>query len=324
MNDKKDFKIIFMGTPDFAAESLKVLHENAFNVVAVITAPDKPAGRGRKIRESAVKKYALQNDLTVLQPTNLKNKDFIESLKFLNVDLQVVVAFRMLPECVWAMPPQGTVNLHASLLPQYRGAAPINHAIINGETKTGVTTFFIEKEIDTGNIIAQKETEILPDEDAGKLHDKLMLVGGQLILETVTDIMNNTVKAIPQKELTGNESLKSAPKIFKSDCKINWQQPAEKIYNFIRGLSPYPAAWTEITDKNGNSLTLKIYKTEKVSETHSHNSGTLISDNKNYLKIACVDAYLTVKELQLQGKKRMNIKDLLNGFDISGFEIRDC
>jgi len=323
MKNKKDFRIIFMGTPDFARETLKVLHENGFNIVAVITAPDKPAGRGRKIRESSVKKYALQNNLTVLQPTNLKNKDFTESLKSLKADLQVVVAFRMLPEIVWAMPTYGTANLHASLLPQYRGAAPINHAIINGETKTGVTTFFIEKEIDTGNIIAQKELDILPDDDAGTLHDKLMLVGGQLMLETVTDIMNKTVKTIPQKKLRGNEPLKTAPKIFKADCKINWQQPAAEIYNFIRGLSPYPAAWTEIADKNGNSLMLKIYKTEKIPESHSHNPGMLISDNKNYLKIASSDAYLNIKELQLQGKKRMSVKDLLNGFDVSGFGITE-
>ena len=321
---KKDFKIIFMGTPDFAVESLKVLYENGFNIVGVITAPDKPAGRGKKIQMSAVKKYALENNLRLLQPTNLKNALFLSQLTDIQADLQIVVAFRMLPEAVWAMPKYGTINLHASLLPQYRGAAPINHAIINGETKTGVTTFFIEKEIDTGNIIFQEEVPVLPDENAGQLHDKLMITGGKLIKKTVEIVINKEISAVSQNKLISNAGeIKPAPKIFKDDCKINWYNNTEIVYNFIRGLSPYPAAWTEIADKNGKHFTLKIYKTEKISETHSHNPGMLISDNKNYLKIASSDAYLNIKELQLQGKKRMSVKDLLNGFDVSGFGITE-
>lgn len=316
MNNKKDFKIIFAGTPDFAVESLKVLHESGYNIIAVMTAPDKPAGRGRKLQQSAVKKYALQNNLNILQPANLKNEVFISELKSLNADLQVVVAFRMLPEVVWSMPKNGTINLHASLLPQYRGAAPINHAIINGETETGVTTFFIEKEIDTGNIIAQKEVEILPDENAGKLHDKLMETGGQLIAETVEAIMNGTVKAISQKEFAENETLKSAPKIFKDDCKINWQQSVKKLHDFIRGLSPYPAAWTIITNVEDKPLTLKIYKAIPEPEKHTYDSGKILSDNKSFLKIAVKDGFINISELQIQGKKRMSVKDLLNGFDI--------
>ncbi len=313
-----------MGTPDFAVESLKVLYENGFNIVGVITAPDKPAGRGKKIQMSAVKKYALENNLRLLQPTNLKNALFLSQLTDIQADLQIVVAFRMLPEAVWAMPKYGTINLHASLLPQYRGAAPINHAIINGETKTGVTTFFIEKEIDTGNIIFQEEVPVLPDENAGQLHDKLMIIGGKLIKKTVEALINKEISAVSQNKLISNAGeIKSAPKIFKDDCKINWHNKTQTVYNFIRGLSPYPAAWTEIADKNGKHFTLKIYKTEKISETHSHNPGTLISDNKTFIKITTSDAYINISELQLQGKKRMNIKDLLNGFDISGFVIVD-
>ncbi len=320
MKHKENFRIIFMGTPDFATESLKILTENNYHIVAVITAPDKPAGRGRKLQQSSVKKYALEKGLKILQPTNLKNETFISELKKLKADLQIVVAFRMLPEIVWAMPKYGTINLHASLLPQYRGAAPINHAIINGETITGVTTFFIEKEIDTGNIIAQKKVKILPDENAGKLHDKLMFTGAQLILQTVDDIINDRVKPIPQKKLSEGEILKPAPKIFKEDCIINWQNPAEKIYNFIRGLSPYPAAMTKIR-KGDKTYILKIFKTEVIKENHNHKIGKIISDNKNYLKIATKDAFIDIKELQLQGKKRMKVKDLLNGFDIEGVEV---
>lgn len=310
-----------MGTPDFAVESLKILYEKGVKILAVVTAPDKPAGRGRKIRESAVKKYALSEGLKVLQPHNLKSDDFIAELKNLNADLYVVVAFRMLPEVVWNMPKYGTVNLHASLLPQYRGAAPINHAVINGETKTGVTTFFIEKEIDTGNIIAQKEVEILPDETAGELHDKLMLVGGELILKTVTDIMNKAVNPIPQSELAANTEIKPAPKIFKDDCKIEWNRRTDKIYNFIRGLSPYPAAWT-ILENSQKTLILKIFRADKITEKHSLIPGEIVSNNKNYLKIAAADGFLDVKELQLQGKKPMRVNDLLNGFDISAYKIK--
>ncbi len=320
--NKKDFKIIFMGTPDFAVESLRMLYDSGFNIVAVITSPDKPAGRGRKIQESAVKKFAFEKNLPILQPLNLKADHFTSELKSLRADLQIVVAFRMLPEIVWAMPEYGTINLHASLLPQYRGAAPINHAIINGETRTGVTTFFIEKEIDTGNIIFQEEVDILPNETAGELHDKLMKIGGELIVKTVNAVIQNKIKIIPQKKIiTENTEIKAAPKIFKDDCKINWNQPSDKIYNFIRGLSPYPTAMTMISDNR--QFILKIFKAEKQIENHSLPGGKIISDDKTYLKISTVDGYISIKELQLQGKKRMNIKEFLNGFNISNYRIMD-
>ncbi|NPA44371.1 MAG: methionyl-tRNA formyltransferase, partial [Chlorobi bacterium] len=315
---KDNFRIVFMGTPDFAVESLKSLYKNGFNIVGVITAPDKPAGRGKKIQSSAVKKYALEKNLNILQPTNLKNEQFISELKDLKADLQVVVAFRMLPEVVWAMPKFGTINLHASLLPNYRGAAPINHAIINGETKTGVTTFFIEKEIDTGMIIFQEEVEILPTENAGQLHDKLMNIGGKLIIKTVDAIIKGEVKAIPQKQIPVSE-IKSANKIFKDFCEINWKKDNKTIYNFIRGLSPYPAAWTKISSSDGKVLTLKIFASEMIFEKHNLEVGKIISDNKTYIKISTSEGYINILELQLQGKKRMPIKDLLNGFDIIDF-----
>ncbi|MCF6184291.1 MAG: methionyl-tRNA formyltransferase [Bacteroidales bacterium] len=318
--NKQNFRIIFMGTPDFATESLRMLHTKGFNIVSVITAPDKPAGRGRKLQESAVKKYAVANNIHILQPTNLKSETFIKELENLKADLQVVVAFRMLPETVWSMPKFGTVNLHASLLPQYRGAAPINHAIINGENKTGVTTFFIEKEIDTGNIIFKKEIEILPDENAEELHNKLMTIGGKLIIKTVEAIMNNTVKIISQKELLKDaEIIKPAPKIFKNDCEINWGNSTNQIYNFIRGLSPYPAAYTNIA--NEKHFILKIFKAERNIEKHTFKSGNIISDNKSFIRITTADGYIDIKELQLQGKKRMQVKEFLNGFDISGYQI---
>ena len=320
---KERFRIIFMGTPDFAVESLKALYENNFNIVAVITAVDKPAGRGRKIQESAVKKYAFQNNIKILQPTNLKNEQFIKELKSLKADLQVVVAFRMLPEAVWSMPEFGTINLHASLLPDYRGAAPINHAIINGENITGLTTFFIEKEIDAGNIIFQKEVNILPDETAGELHDKLMSIGGVLIVKTVETIINKEVKAISQKQfLTDSDHLKPANKIFKENCEINWDQSVDTIYNFIRGLSPYPAAWTKMvkigTDK---MITVKVFLTEKSSERGNSLPGSIISDNKTYINIAAKDGFINLKKIQIQGKKQMNVNELLNGFDISKYKI---
>ncbi|MCF6365656.1 MAG: methionyl-tRNA formyltransferase [Bacteroidales bacterium] len=315
---KKDFRIIFMGTPDFAVESLKSLYKNHFNIVAVITAPDKPAGRGKKIQTSAVKKYAEENNLLILQPVNLKNEQFIKELQELKADLQIVVAFRMLPEVVWAMPEFGTINIHASLLPDYRGAAPINHAIINGETKTGVTSFFIEREIDTGKIIFQKEVKILPNENAGQLHDKLMTAGGKLIVKTVNAIINKTVNPVSQKTVNISE-IKPANKIFKQDCEINFNQNTVDVYNFIRGLSPYPAAWTKLTDKNGKNITLKIFATEMIIENHSNKAGKIISDNKTYIKIATPNGYINIADLQLQGKKRMPVKDLLNGFDISEY-----
>ncbi len=318
--DKEKFRIIFMGTPDFAVESLKSLHENNFNIVGVVTAPDRPAGRGKKLKASAVKNYALKNNLNILQPTNLKDKSFIEELKLLKADLQVVVAFRMLPEIVWAMPKHKTINLHASLLPDYRGAAPINHAIINGETKTGITSFFIEKKIDTGKIIFQEEVNISDNENAGQLHDKLMYKGGNLIIKTVEAIINNKFNATEQKKIS-EQKIKTANKIFKEDCEINWQQDTKTIYNFIRGLSPYPAAWSKITNKNNRTLTLKIFDCDKNFDDNFKIPSKLLSDNKKYLKISTANGYINILELQLQGKKRMSVKDLLNGFDISDYKI---
>lgn len=319
---KEKFRIIFMGTPDFAVESLKALYKNNFNIVAVITAVDKPAGRGRKIQESAVKKYAFQNNIKVLQPTNLKNEQFIKELKSLKADLQVVVAFRMLPEAVWSMPEFGTINLHASLLPNYRGAAPINHAIINGENITGLTTFFIEKEIDTGNIIFQREVNILPDETAGELHDKLMFIGGSLIVKTVETLINKEVIARSQKDFSkDSDHLKPANKIFKENCEINWTQSVNKVFNFIRGLSPYPTAWTKMVKIGSeDTITVKIFLTEKVSERHHFLPGSIISDNKTYINIATKDGFLNLTRIQIQGKRQMNIKELLNGFDITKFK----
>ncbi|MCD4795214.1 MAG: methionyl-tRNA formyltransferase [Bacteroidales bacterium] len=322
-NKTKDkFRIIFMGTPDFAVESLKSLQENGFNIIGVITAPDKPAGRGKKLQASAVKKYATENNLALLQPANLKNEQFIEDLKALKADLNVVVAFRMLPEVVWDMPEFGTINLHASLLPNYRGAAPINHAIINGESITGVTTFFIEKKIDTGNIIFQEKVNILPNETAGELHDKLMFVGGELIVKTVETIIKNEVNAISQKQFSKEtDNLKPANKIFKENCKINWDQSIDKVYNFIRGLSPYPTAWTKMVNIGSKDIiSVKIFLTEKISDEHNFLPGSIISDNKNFIKIATRDGYISLKALQIQGKKQMNVKELLNGFDISKFQ----
>lgn len=304
----KDLRIVFMGTPDFAVTILKNLIDNKYNVVGVITAVDKPAGRGRKLNQSAVKKYALEQDLPVLQPKNLKNKKFLDNLKDLNVDLQIIVAFRMLPKLVWAMPKYGTFNLHASLLPEYRGAAPINWAIINGETKTGVTTFFIDDKIDTGEIILQKEIEIKEDEIVGELHDKLMYLGADLVLKTVDLITDGNVTTIKQPEL----EEKPAHKLFPHNCKINWSLPLNDIYNHIRGLNPYPAAWTTI--KNGEQeITAKIYKVTKEFEEHNFNAGKIIASKKE-LKIAVKDGYLIINEIKLSGKKKMDIISLLNGF----------
>lgn len=317
-----NFRIIFMGTPDFAVDSLKKLIETGFNIVAVITAPDKPAGRGRNLKQSPVKKFALTNNLKILQPKNLKSVQFINKLKTLKADLQIVVAFRMLPEKVWAMPKYGTINLHASLLPDYRGAAPINHAIINGETKTGITTFFIEKQIDTGEIIYRKEVDIFPEETAGKLHDKLMTEGAELIVKTVNAIISNNYTKIKQEKLIKNKNPKKAPKIFKEDCKINWSNNANNIHNFIRGLNPYPTAWTEmINTKTGKKLTCKIFTVEKINENHNYNFGKIISNSKNELKISVKNGFISILSLQLAGKKRMKTKEFLNGFDISKYEI---
>lgn len=313
--DKSNLRIIYMGTPDFAVEPLKLLVENKYNVVGVVTNPDKPAGRGQKLQESAVKKYAASQNLTILQPEKFRDEEFLKELKKLNADLQIVVAFKMLPEVVWNMPRIGTFNLHASLLPQYRGAAPINWAIINGEIKTGVTTFFLKHEIDTGNIIFQEEVEINESDDAGSIHDKLMYKGADLVLKTVDAILKNNYPQLNQNDLIDSEiSIKNAPKIFKDDCKINWNQDVNTIHNLIRGLSPYPAAWSEISKINDESVQLKIYKSTKEISNHNNPIGKIISDEKSFLKIAVNGGFIHLTEIQLAGKKRLHIQDFLRGF----------
>ena len=304
----RDIRIVFMGTPEFAVTILKNILDKEYKVVGVITAPDKPAGRGRKVHQSAVKKFAVENNLTILQPTNLKNEDFLKELKDLNANLQVVVAFRMLPESVWKMPKYGTFNLHASLLPEYRGAAPINWAIINGETKTGVTTFFIDEKIDTGEVIFQEECNIKPDESAGELHDKLMHLGADLVTKTIGKIQENNIKTKPQP----NREHKHAPKIFKDTCNINWDDKLVSIYNKVRGLSPYPVAWTTLY--NGDQkIEMKIYKAKMLVEKHELNIGTVIPSKKE-LKIAAKKGFLIIDELQISGKRKMDVKSFLNGF----------
>jgi methionyl-tRNA formyltransferase len=304
-----DLRILFMGTPDFAVTTLKALIDNKYNVAGVITAPDKPAGRGRKLNESAVKQYAKSKGLHILQPTNLKDDHFIKDLKALNANLHIVVAFRMLPKVVWQMPKYGTFNLHASLLPNYRGAAPINWAIINGETKTGVSTFFIDDKIDTGEMILQKEIKIDSEENAGSLHDKLMAIGSDLVLETVALIEKGNVKTSPQKE---NEANKTAYKLNKDNCKIDWTDSIDNIYNKIRGLSPYPAAWCTLVN-GSDELDIKIYRAKKEITTHSLDIGTIVSTKKE-LKVATKNGYLIIEDIKLPGKKMMDIKSLLNGY----------
>lgn len=304
----KKLRIIFMGTPDFAVDSLKALVESNYNIVGIITAPDKPAGRGRKINESPVKQYALKNDLNILQPINLKSPEFLVALKNLNADLQIVVAFRMLPKQVWAMPRLGTFNLHASLLPDYRGAAPINWAIINGESKTGVTTFFINEKIDTGAILLQEEVEISKTANAGKLHDQLMKKGTKLVLETVDLIQKNNFKLHEQT----SKELNQAPKLNKENCKIDWTDTLDNTYNKIRGLDPYPAAWT-ILNNNNENIDIKIYKVEKIENPHSLIIGTIVSDKKQ-IKVAVKNGYINILELKLAGKRKMDVKSLLNGY----------
>lgn len=303
-----DLRIVFMGTPDFAVGVLKSLLDQKLNVVGVITAPDKPKGRGRKLSQSAVKRFAVEKQLTVLQPKNLKNEDFLNKLKLLHANLQIVVAFRMLPKAVWQLPELGTFNLHASLLPEYRGAAPINWAIINGETKTGVTTFFIDEKIDTGEIILQDEIEIESTDTAGDLHDKLMKIGSQLVIKTVKLIQKGKVKTIQQP----TKDEKPAPKIYKETCKIDWNQSLDIIYNKIRGLSPYPSSWS-ILDNNADQIEVKIYRASKISDHHHFSIGTIIT-SKSELKIAVKEGYISIHEIQLPGKRKMNVKDLLNGY----------
>ena len=312
--DKSQLRIVYMGTPDFAVAPLKKLIEEDYNIVGVVTNPDKPAGRGQKIKESPVKIYARQKNLTILQPEKFKDKQFLRDLKNLHADLQIVVAFRMLPEIVWSMPPKGTFNLHASLLPDYRGAAPINHAIINGEEKTGVTTFFLTHEIDTGNIILQEEVPVYENDTAGDLHDRLMLAGADLVAKTVDAIFSDSYHLKKQNELiTPNQTLKTAPKIFKNDCIINWNDTVNNIHNFIRGLSPYPGAWTEISKKN-QSIQLKIFESQKEPVSHQFSPGEIITDSKTFIKVACNNGMINITQLQQSGKKRLKITDFLRGF----------
>ncbi len=308
-----DVRIVFMGTPDFAVGILKSLLDHKFNVVGVITAPDKPKGRGRKLNQSAVKIFAVAQQLIVLQPNNLKSTDFIEKLSELNANLQIVVAFRMLPKVVWQLPSLGTFNLHASLLPDYRGAAPINWAIINGETKTGVTTFFIDEKIDTGQIILQDAIDIDINDTAGDLHDKLMKIGSQLVIKTVNLIQQGNVKTIKQP----TKEEKPAPKIYKETCKIDWSEPIDTLYNKIRGLSPYPASWTIIDNQNEN-IEAKIYSASKILEEHQYSIGSIIT-TKTELKIAVKEGFILINEMQLPGKRKMNIKDLLNGYAFNAY-----
>lgn len=306
-----------MGTPQFAVESLDILIKNNFNVVGVVTAPDKPAGRGQQLHQSAVKKFAIENNLKLLQPEKLKDENFITELAALKADLQIVVAFRMLPEVVWNMPKMGTYNLHASLLPKYRGAAPINRAIINGENETGVTTFKLKHEVDTGNILFQEKVKIDENDCAGDLHDKLMLVGARLILKTVKEIEKDYKGEKPVNFIHQNNSEAShAPKIFKEDCKINWNNPVAEIHNLVRGLSPQPTAFCEIINGNSPVQNLKIFKTKIEVLNHPNTNGLLSTDNSTYLKVYCTGGAIEIAELQLEGKKRMAVKEFLRGYKI--------
>jgi len=300
-----------MGTPEFAVASLDALVRAEFNIVGVVTALDKPAGRGMKLSESAVKKYAVEKGLRILQPEKLKNPSFLEELRSLHADVQVVVAFRMLPEVVWNMPPLGTINVHASLLPQYRGAAPINWTIINGEKETGVTTFKLQHEIDTGNILLQEKIKIGDDETAGELHDRMKIIGAELLVKTIKGLMDGMVKEISQSESVNPkfEILHHAPKIFTETCKIDWSKTVDEIYNLIRGLSPYPAAFTYLNNK-----ILKIYHAKKEFEVNAFDNGSVHTDGKTFLKFACSDGFIHVTDIQLEGKKRINVEDFLRGW----------
>jgi methionyl-tRNA formyltransferase len=326
---KENLRIVFLGTPDFAVASLEALVNAGYNIVGVITAPDKPAGRGMKPQQSAVKKYGVEKELKILQPDKLKNAEFLQELRSLNADLQVVVAFRMLPEVVWYMPPMGTINVHGSLLPQYRGAAPINWAIINGEKETGVTTFKLKHEIDTGDILLQQKIPIGEEETAGELHDRMKDIGAQLLVRTVEGLADGSLKETPQASIVNGQSsieapqdspftihhspLKHAPKIFTDTCKIDWKKPVDEVYNLIRGLSPYPAAFTTLEGK-----TLKIFRAKKELVQPKIAAGSFETDKKNFLKFACLDGFIQAEEIQLEGKKKMSIEDFLRGYRFAG------
>ena len=313
--EKKDLRIVYMGTPEFAVESLKRLVEGGYNIVGVITMPDKPMGRhGSVLQPSPVKQYAVSQGLKVLQPEKLKDESFVAELRELKADLQIVVAFRMLPEVVWNMPRLGTFNLHASLLPQYRGAAPINWAVINGETETGITTFFLKHEIDTGEIIDQVRVPIADTDNVGDVYERLKNLGGDLVVKTVDSILDGSVKTVPQDKLAEGEVLRPAPKIFKETCRIDWSKGVKQIYDFVRGLSPYPAAWTELCQGSTAPQVLKIYETDKIFAEHSFEPGTVVTDKKTYFRIAVTDGYINIRSLQLAGKKRMGVADFLRGY----------
>jgi methionyl-tRNA formyltransferase len=324
MKARETFRIVFMGTPAFAVKSLEILHSAGYLVAAVVTAPDKPAGRGLKPRPSDVKIFAQKHNLPLLQPVSLKNQDFFCELAALNADLFVVVAFRMLPEAVWRLPPNGTINLHASLLPAYRGAAPINWAIINGETKTGVTTFFIDHKIDSGEIIEQEEFPIGPDETAGELHDRLMQSGSELVLKTLDAIREKNIRTIKQGMLkTGDEILKKAPKISKEDCRINWAADAITIHNHIRGLSPYPAAFTSMQSPDGQAYHLKVFKSKPVHSILSCETGNIFTEGQSEMFVACGNGIIELLEVQLAGKSKMSVKNFLNGFRVeAGWKMK--
>jgi methionyl-tRNA formyltransferase len=320
-----DFRVVFMGTPEFAVASLKALSEAGVNIVGVVTTPDKPQGRGQVNKESDIKKFARSINIPILEPEKLKNEVFINDLRRLNADLNVVVAFRMLPEVVWSMPSYGTINLHASLLPNYRGAAPINWAIINGETKTGVTTFIIDKEIDTGKILFSEEVDILPEDNAGSLHDKLMIKGSELLVRTVLAIRNHDYKPSDQLINLSDEPLKFAPKIVKETCRIDWDNDINKVHNFIRGLSPYPGAWTFLR-KAGckEQFSIKIYETQKEFVDHDFPFGNIVTDEKKFLKIAVRGGYLHLITVQAEGRKRLHIEDFLRGIKNSDQLTVNC
>ena len=311
-------RIVYFGTPEFAASQLEAILSAGYDVAAVVTTPDKPAGRGKKIQCSEVKKTALEHCLPILQPEKLRDPDFLQALASYQADLFIVVAFRMLPSVVWQMPPLGTFNLHASLLPQYRGAAPINHAIINGETETGLTTFFLNEEIDKGAIIMKQSVSIRPDETAGELHDELMLLGNKLVVETIRKIENNEATPIQQEQICDEAQLKAAPKIFKDFCYIHWENDCQSIYNHIRGLSPYPAAHTRLLSDQGESLELKVYASSIETAKPSERPGTVITDGKNFLKVSALDGYIHLTTIQQAGKKAMNIEEFLRGIRLQG------
>jgi len=317
--ENKPLKIVFMGTPDFAVPVLDAIVKAGYDVAGVVTVPDKPAGRGKKLRPSPVKTYALEHDLKLLQPEKLRDESFLQVLKEMDPDLQIVVAFRMLPKVVWEIPSKGTFNLHASLLPQYRGAAPINYVLINGESETGLTTFFIDDKIDTGNIILQQKLSIDEKDNFSTLHDKMMLAGADLVIKTIKYIEEGDVKLIEQDSLIEEgEVLKPAPKILKEDCKINWGQPVKQVYNFVRGLSPWPVAYTHFKDESGKEYYIKVYKVSFEQDNHQKSFGEIDTDNKTYIKVYCTEGIIGIEELQMSGKKRMKTEDLLRGFSFSG------